>query len=58
MKANKNLTALELPKLNHLFQTSTTGAFSEYDKIEETVAPLALNTMSDWLIKQLKLAKK
>lgn len=58
MQANKNLTAIELPKLNHLFQTSTTGAFSEYDKIEETVAPLALNTMSDWLVKQLKISKK
>ncbi len=53
MKNNKNLTAIELPKLNHLFQTSTTGAFSEYDKIEETVAPFALNTISDWLAKQM-----
>ncbi|TXI89762.1 MAG: alpha/beta hydrolase [Burkholderiaceae bacterium] len=58
MKANPKLTALELPKLNHLFQTSTTGAFSEYDKIEETVAPLALNTMSDWLKTQLKMQSK
>lgn len=58
MKGNQNLTTIELPKLNHLFQTSTTGAFSEYDKIEETVAPLALNTMSDWLIKELKISKK
>jgi hypothetical protein len=38
-----------LPGLNHLFQTSTTGAISEYGKIEETISPVALQTMLDWI---------
>ena len=44
----------ELPQLNHLFQTATTGSLSEYGKIEETFAPLALNTISDWIENQIK----
>jgi hypothetical protein len=49
---NKKFKTVELPKLNHLFQTAKTGAFSEYAKIEETVAPVALTLMSDWIVKQ------
>ncbi len=37
----------ELPGLNHLFQTSTTGAPSEYAQIEETIAPSALALIGD-----------
>ena len=50
-KANKDVTILELPSLNHLFQTAKTGAVGEYADIEETVAPVALDTMSDWIRK-------
>jgi uncharacterized protein len=42
-------TVVELPGLNHLFQTSATGALAEYGKIEETFAPAALTAMSDWI---------
>src|SRR5437588_3277390 len=38
---NKDYTVKLLPRLNHLFQTCTTGAPSEYGKIEETIAPAA-----------------
>jgi pimeloyl-ACP methyl ester carboxylesterase len=49
---NKNVTIMRLPKLNHLFQTSETGAPGEYLKIEETFAPVALKTVGDWILKQ------
>lgn len=40
---------VDLPNLNHLFQTARTGAVSEYGSIEETMAPMALETIGDWL---------
>ena len=46
---NKNFTIRELPGLNHLFQTCDTGATSEYLNIEETMSPLALNAISEWI---------
>ena len=42
-------TIVEMPGLNHLFQTCETGAPSEYQSIEETFAPAALERLSDWL---------
>jgi pimeloyl-ACP methyl ester carboxylesterase len=47
---NRDVTVMRLPKLNHLFQTSETGAISEYAKIEETFAPVALKTIGDWIL--------
>lgn len=46
---NQNVTTMELASLNHLFQTAQRGALSEYETIEETIAPLALKSISDWL---------
>ncbi len=40
---------VELSALNHLFQTCKTGAVYEYPAIEETFAPLALETIRAWL---------
>ncbi len=54
---NKKFQTVELPKLNHLFQPTKTGAFSEYGKIEETISPAALTAISDWLRKQTGLKK-
>lgn len=48
-----NYVVKELPQLNHLFQTADTGSPAEYAKIEETFAPLALNTISDWIENQV-----
>jgi pimeloyl-ACP methyl ester carboxylesterase len=49
---NRDITVRELPNLNHLFQTCKTGAVSEYSAIEETLAPLALETIADWILKR------
>jgi pimeloyl-ACP methyl ester carboxylesterase len=49
---NQHFAVKELPGLNHLFQTATTGAPSEYAQIEETISPLALETISSWILKQ------
>jgi uncharacterized protein len=46
---NKRYTVKELPGLNHLFQTATTGLHTEYASIEETMAPVALETISNWI---------
>jgi len=50
-KGNPDVTIVELPNLNHLFQTANTGAVGEYADIEETIAPIALDTMSAWIRK-------
>ena len=47
---NKDVTIKAFPKLNHLFQTSQTGLISEYGKIEETMSPEVLKTVSDWIL--------
>ena len=47
---NKNFTVKELPDLNHLFQTAQTGLPSEYAKIEETISPIALKIITDWIL--------
>ena len=46
---NPDFAVMELPGLNHLFQTAATGAVSEYMQIEETLAPAALETIGDWI---------
>jgi uncharacterized protein len=46
---NKNFEVVELPGLNHLFQTAVTGAPSEYAKIEETMSPVAMEKISGWI---------
>lgn len=51
---NKKVTTQEIPGLNHLFQTSTTGAPTEYGEIEETFSPTALKIMGDWIAVQVK----
>jgi len=49
---NQNYTIKELPNLNHLFQTAQTGLPAEYAKIEETISPVALKIISDWILEQ------
>ncbi|PIB39320.1 alpha/beta hydrolase family protein [Maribacter sp. 4G9] len=49
---NTEVTTKELPKLNHLFQESTTGSPAEYGQISQTLAPEALDTMLLWIQKQ------
>jgi pimeloyl-ACP methyl ester carboxylesterase len=54
LAGNKDATFIELPGLNHLFQTVTTGGISEYGDIDETFAPVALDAVSDWIAKRMK----
>jgi len=46
---NRDYTVKELPGLNHLFQTAETGSPSEYAKINETISPVALELIGDWI---------
>jgi fermentation-respiration switch protein FrsA (DUF1100 family) len=55
---NTNYTIQELPKHNHLFQRAQTGAISEYAKIEETISPIALKAISQWILKQTSRVNK
>lgn len=49
---NKDYTVVEVPKLNHLFQTSETGSPAEYGRIEETISPTVLKLIGDWIVKR------
>jgi len=49
---NKHFEIVELPGLNHLFQTAKTGSPAEYSQIEETIAPVALDKIASWILKQ------
>jgi pimeloyl-ACP methyl ester carboxylesterase len=49
---NQDYTIKALPKLNHLFQTSATGLLSEYESIEETIAPEVLETITSWVLQR------
>jgi uncharacterized protein len=50
---NSSYVIEELPGLNHLFQTATTGSPAEYSKIEETISPVALEAIGSWLQKNV-----
>jgi len=50
---NKLSTCQELPGLNHLFQECKTGLPKEYVEIEQTIAPIALETMTNWILKTI-----
>lgn len=51
---NTNFTVKELPDLNHLFQECETGSLTEYGTIEQTFSPVALNEISNWILKQVR----
>lgn len=48
---NTHFEVVEMPGLNHLFQTAKTGSPMEYSQIEETMSPTALEKMSSWILK-------
>jgi fermentation-respiration switch protein FrsA (DUF1100 family) len=51
---NNNVTAKELPNLNHLFQECETGSPSEYAEIEQTFSPVAMELVLSWINEQVK----
>jgi alpha-beta hydrolase superfamily lysophospholipase len=46
---NKHFEVKMLPGLNHLLQTANTGDVTEYETIAETMSPMALKIISDWI---------
>lgn len=46
---NADFAVVEFEGLNHLLQTSETGLATEYGRIEETIAPRALEAIGDWI---------
>lgn len=50
LRDDPDATVLELPGLNHLFQTADTGLPAEYGRIRETIAPAALKLIGDWVV--------
>lgn len=46
---NTHFRTIEFPAMNHLLQTCTTGGLNEYQTIEETISPVALQTITDWI---------
>jgi len=49
LKNNSKATLVMLPGKNHLLQDAKTGAPNEYNNIDETMAPVALNLIVDWV---------
>lgn len=49
---NEDFTIIELPKLNHFFQTCETGSIAEYETIEETISPSVLNLITEWVLER------
>ncbi len=49
---HKNITVIVVPKANHLFQDSKTGATFEYGEIEQTMSPAVLERLSSWISQQ------
>ncbi|WP_457288233.1 hypothetical protein [Pedobacter sp. UYP24] len=46
---NKRFKVLPLEGLNHLFQKANTGNTTEFAQISETVNPIVLTTISNWV---------
>ncbi len=46
---NSDFKLIYLPRLNHAFQEAETGNVAEYRMIEQTMSPLALNTITQWI---------
>lgn len=47
---NRDVTALELEGLNHLLQRAGTGSPAEYAAIEQTMAPEAMEAVTQWIL--------
>jgi fermentation-respiration switch protein FrsA (DUF1100 family) len=49
---NKDFEVVEMPGLNHLFQTAKTGGVGEYEQVEETMSPTVLEKVAAWILKR------
>jgi len=52
---NKNYKIVALENLNHLFQECTTGDINEYKEIEQTMSPMALEEISNWIFEIVRV---
>jgi pimeloyl-ACP methyl ester carboxylesterase len=50
---NRDVTIKLMPGLNHLFQPCKTGEVSEYLSIEQTMAPVVLDLIADWIVRHV-----
>ncbi|MGB8376526.1 MAG: alpha/beta fold hydrolase [Salegentibacter sp.] len=50
---NKNFKVITLENLNHLFQECETGDMAEYENISQTISPIALKAISEWIIENI-----
>ena len=46
---NPRYRVVEIPQLNHFFQTAKTGSPLEYGEIEETISPKVLELIYNWI---------
>lgn len=46
-----NYETVEFPNMNHFFQTTTNGMFYFVPQIKETMSPIAMKTMGEWILK-------
>ncbi|MEH6536215.1 MAG: alpha/beta fold hydrolase [Psychroserpens sp.] len=51
---NMNYKVLELENLNHMFQECKTGDINEYKDIEQTISPMVLEIISNWVLSVTK----
>ena len=49
LKNNPEAVIVVLPGKNHLMQTAQSGSPNEYNDIEETMSPVALDLIADWI---------
>lgn len=52
---NKNYKVIELDNMNHLFQECKTGNINEYKDIEQTISPIALKEISNWILEIIQI---
>jgi len=50
LESGGQVTTIAYPDLNHLFQSSTTGAISEYVVIDTTIEPIVLEDITRWIL--------
>ncbi len=58
LKDDPETTIVELPGLNHLFQTAKSGSPSEYGDIEETMSPTALELVAHWVLERDAISRR
>jgi len=46
---NRDFETIEVPGVNHLFQSAKTGAPAEYGQIDETISPKVLDKIASWI---------